>query len=56
MSVMCRHFDDIDPKSLKSNFQEMLDDAKFEDYTRMNTTDTKIVEYRLKLVKKRLMK
>jgi hypothetical protein len=56
-SVMCvlfEEFHSIDASKLHANYQSLLEDSKFEDYTQIGTTDAKTVQDRVKLVRRYL--
>jgi len=58
-SVMCVLFEEfphIKPTKLQGNYQKLLEDQKFADYTQIGTTDAKTVQDRLKLVRRYLTK
>jgi hypothetical protein len=56
-SVMCvlfEEFTNVKPSRLAQNYQKLLADPKFSDYTQIGTTDARTVQGRLKLVRRYL--
>jgi len=55
MCVLIEHHKHIDSLGLKSRFDRLLQDSEFDEYTRINTTDTKTVISRIQKVKQYLV-
>ncbi|HEC12563.1 MAG TPA: DUF262 domain-containing protein [Acidiferrobacteraceae bacterium] len=51
MCVLIEHNKKIDIQNLENNYRRLLEDDEFDEYTRINTTDTKTVRSRIKKVK-----
>lgn len=55
MSVLISHYKKIDSIDLKKRFAALRADTEFDDYTRINTTDTKTVLARIEKVQEYLL-
>lgn len=55
MSVLIEHNKRVDFSGLKKKYSELLEDDKFDEYTRINTADTKTVRDRINKVKEYLV-
>ncbi|MDH5545489.1 MAG: DUF262 domain-containing protein [Gammaproteobacteria bacterium] len=55
MCVLIEHHDKIDFPNLKDKFKKLLKDDDFDEYTRINTTDTKTVSERIEKVREYLL-
>ncbi len=54
-SVLIENFEKINIPSLKDKYKALKGDAKFNDYTSYNTTDSKTVQDRIRVVKKYIL-
>ncbi len=50
MAVLIQNYNKIEPINIKNRFEKLLEDKDFDEYTKTNTTDTKIVKERCKVV------
>lgn len=55
MSVLIENHNKIDVKTLKERYKSLLSDDQFDDYTRYNTTDSKVVLGRIERANKILL-
>ncbi len=56
MCVLIEHHNKINKNNLKHNYDNLLSDDQFDEYTRINTTDTKTVISRIDKVKEYLLR
>ena len=55
MCVLIEHYKRIDDLDLENRFKRLLQDDEFDEYTKINTTDTKTVINRIKKVEEYLL-
>ena len=55
MAVLIQNYSKLESIDFKNSFSELLKDENFDEYTRINTTDTKTVRDRCKIVKEFLV-
>ncbi|WP_133510689.1 hypothetical protein [Candidatus Thiosymbion oneisti] len=55
MSVLIEYHKDVDYSELKARYSDLVDNDNFREYTRINTTDTKVVKDRIKKVKEYIL-
>ena len=55
MSVLVEHHQAVDYSQLKKRYSRLVDDSEFQEYTKINTTDTKVVKDRIEKVKEYIL-